>query len=550
MKTPMKIIYRTLTIIMLTVLPFIKVIGEPVIQNNPDGKRQYRQSDTFSDFDIQVKGDISVTDDDSGIKSISPGGYLKISKSTFGNKRSVIVESNSKGDLNFQYYEGRSEKPFDPEGRKWLSDVMLDVIRITGIDAENRTKRIYANKGVQGVLDEIHEIPSNSVMALYFGALLKNFNLNETELNFVCAAIPQEMSSNTESAQLFREFTDLFLKTNSTAIVFFRSVSKLSSNTERGNVLTNIHTKIDFNDPQVTESYFGGIDKMSSNTETGEVLRYTARNQNLPDQAVVRLLMSVMKMSSNTEMGAVLTSLDKLNMGNSDVSAAYFSTIDKMSSNTEAGNTLRQLITDYDLDDDNYIRLLRSVKKLSSNTEMGSVMRSIKKINLANPEVNEAYFLAINSMSSNTEAGSVLRYTIKYNDLNTDSWLSLFNSVSKLSSKTEMGSVMSVAVYYMPFEKPVLNKFFDAASHFSSSTEQGRVLSDVIESSNLNKYAVIGVLNNAKKMVSNTEKSNVMIKVAGTSFITDPDVKSAYTELAGTLTSDSEYRRVMDKIVK
>ena len=60
-------------------------------QTYQDGKKKYRFYDVFSSFDIQVKGDISINDDDTGIKSISPGGYIKISKRTFGNKRTIII---------------------------------------------------------------------------------------------------------------------------------------------------------------------------------------------------------------------------------------------------------------------------------------------------------------------------------------------------------------------------------------------------------------------------------------------------------------------------
>ena len=121
-------------------------------------KIHYNYKDNFTNYDVQVKGDIKVTDDDSGIKSISPGGYLKVSKKTFGNKRSLIVESNASGKLSYEYYVGRTKTPYEPEGRQWLSEILLDVIRITGIDAKGRVNRIYKSKGVDGVLREINEI--------------------------------------------------------------------------------------------------------------------------------------------------------------------------------------------------------------------------------------------------------------------------------------------------------------------------------------------------------------------------------------------------------
>jgi hypothetical protein len=134
-------------------LGFAVIQANASIQQAPDGKKQYKYRDTLSSYDVQVNGDIEVNDTDSGIKSISPGGYLKISKKAFGNKRSVVVESDSRGELTYEYYEGSKKIPYEPEGRKWLSDVLLEVVRLTGIDAEGRTKRIHAKRGVDGVLE-------------------------------------------------------------------------------------------------------------------------------------------------------------------------------------------------------------------------------------------------------------------------------------------------------------------------------------------------------------------------------------------------------------
>jgi len=517
--------------------------------NIVNGRKQYKYSDSFTNYEVQVKGDIKVNDDDTRITSISRGGYLKISKKTFGNKRSLIIESNSNGVLNYEFYEGRREVPFDPEGIKWLADVLLDIVRMTGIDVEGRTKRIYKNRGINGFLEEVHEISSNSITGLYFEALLTNVKLNDDELVSVCTSISREISSNTERGRLFRKYSDEFMVNNTLAITYFESISILSSNTERGSVLKSINTQIDFNDPKVTEAFFACIDKMSSNTERGGVLRHVEKNQTLSNAAYTRLLMSVKKLSSNTEMGSVMRYLRNIDMTNTEVSTAWFNALDAMSSNTEAGSTMRHLIKNYNLDDNNYVRLLSSVKKLSSNTEAGSVLRSVRDLNLANPEINAAYFIAISTLSSNTEAGSVLRHTIKYYKLDQNSWSSFLMTTGKLSSNTEMGSVLRSAIPEMPFEKEVLDGFFAAVKHMSSNTEKGRALRTMAENTRLTKLAALGIIDSSRLMSSNTEKSSVLRAVAETEHVKDEEVKSAYMAAARTLSSDIEYRRVIDQLL-
>jgi hypothetical protein len=546
MKTILKIF---LTIILAAIV--FSASAQQYAQNYRIGeKKHYRYSDNFTDYEVQVKGDIKVNDNDTEIVSISPGGYLKVSKKSFGNKRSILIESNSNGKLVYEYYEGRQKIPFDPEGKKWLSDVLLDIIRMTGIDVEGRTKRIYKIGGIDEFVDEVDEIGSNSVSSLYFHTLLENHSLNEKELIIVIHAISRDISSNTECGNLYRDFSDKFMINNNVTAAYFTGISRLSSNSEMGSILRKITAEIDFNNTEVTEAYFTCIDRMSSNSERGNVMRHVENSQKLSEDAYIRLLLSVKKLSSNSEMGSILRSLDNMNFKNANISNAYFNDIDAMSSNSEAGQTLKYLIKNNNISTDNYIRLLKSVQKLSSNMEVSSVLRSITKLDISNPSINDEYFTSINLMSSNSEAGSVLRYAIKNYELDANNWLSLLRVTGKLSSNTEMGYVLRAALKSMPFDKIDVDAFLEATRKMSSNSEMSSVLMEMIKSEKLNEYTCNKILKASRILSSNTEKSKVLRAVASTKYIQNNDIKNTYFDVARTLSSDSEYRNVMEAINK
>ena len=105
--------------------------------------QQFRFVQGLNTMEIQFDGDIRVGDNDRSISSISPGGYLKFSIRTFGNKRELTISSDRSGQLSYEYLEGRTEVPYEPEGRKWMEDVLIDVIRTTVIYAEGRTNSIF-----------------------------------------------------------------------------------------------------------------------------------------------------------------------------------------------------------------------------------------------------------------------------------------------------------------------------------------------------------------------------------------------------------------------
>src|SRR5690348_9711284 len=94
----------------------------------------------YQSFNVEMRGKIEITDDDKDIKSMSPDGYLEITKTVFGSRRTLVISPQS-GGLKREYYEGRTSMPWEPEGRKWLAEIMPELLRTTTIAAESRVNR-------------------------------------------------------------------------------------------------------------------------------------------------------------------------------------------------------------------------------------------------------------------------------------------------------------------------------------------------------------------------------------------------------------------------
>ena len=458
-----------------------------------------RSYDTGTTIEVKSKGKITVSDEDTEIVSISPNGYLRFSQKTFGNKRSIDIESDSNGNLSYEYREGRKEIPFEPDGKRWLADVLLDVIRTSGIDSDGRVKRIYAKHGINGVISEIKEISRSSVMKRYFEATLDNITLNTHETELVCEKITILIASNTDRATLYRKYQDNFMQNNTLTCTYFNCVSKLSSNTERGSILRSIKKDIDFTDNDVIEAYFNSLNKLSSSTEAGSTIRHLVKNQDINDKAMIAMLRCIRRITSNTEIGSLMRNLRKVNFNNTDIVTTYFEVVNTMTSNTEAGSVLKELLREEDMNNITMAELLRTVKKLTSNTEIGSILRQIKKIDFNDDEIRIAYFATVNTMTSNTEEGSVLRYTLRTHEMNKAAFKDFYFAAKRLSSDTELSLVLRSSISQLPNDRDLLNAFFLGVSSISSNTEHGRVLREFLDKSNLTEDMIIRTLESTKK---------------------------------------------------
>ena len=134
-------------------------------------KTVWNHSNGLSNFNVEIRGKIDLTDDDKDIKSISADGYLEINKTVFGSKRTLIITPQG-NSLKREYYEGRTSMPFDPEGRKWMNEILPELVRTTTIGAEGRVSRFYKQGGVNAVLQEINRLESDYVKAHYANALM------------------------------------------------------------------------------------------------------------------------------------------------------------------------------------------------------------------------------------------------------------------------------------------------------------------------------------------------------------------------------------------
>jgi hypothetical protein len=165
-----------------------------IAQSSSSGSSKYTINDNNQKFSLETNGKITISDDEKSISAISPGGYLKIEKTTFGNSRSLFITSKGSA-LDYEYKEGGRTKPFEPDGRIWLSEMLPELLSTTTIAADSRVDRLYAKGGARSVLGAFPQLKGDHVKSSYFSLLLKK-NLNPSEISAVVDAVPSNLTSD------------------------------------------------------------------------------------------------------------------------------------------------------------------------------------------------------------------------------------------------------------------------------------------------------------------------------------------------------------------
>jgi hypothetical protein len=569
----MKTKITLLTALLLTV-GFMPAKADKIFQKWIDREHHYSVQQNFNEFEVKYKGKILVTDDDKDIKSITPGGYLKIKRSSFGSNRSLLIESDRNGNLSRKYYEGNKEKNFNQEGRAWLEDILVSVIRKTGIGGKERVMRIYQNHGVDGVIDEMEEMDGSSqsfeinfgfyksvnstgtnARYMYIKALIDNAELSRGELKDVLDAL-EDIPSNSTKGSMLREILSKYELDDDLMEDFLYTTSTLSYNTERGNTLRAFQSKYKI-DRSNYKGYFDIIDDMSINSEKGNVLKPLLESQKLDDAVMSELLETLEDFSSSSETAAVLRlALTQM----SDDPRVVDDFKDAMENISSSHRKLREELMELYADRDYYQRrtdiqksmlidMMDMAMQYDPNTYKTPVLRKLHYSMTNDPEVLEKYFEVIESMDYNMEEYNVMLDLIRVHQLDEKGYLLLYEAAEDLARDDfEHGAaaILRESLDNIPKSDDVMEAFFDVLEDIDHNSAKEELIRMICYKGLANKKTIVHLLKTAEDIDVDVETAISLRHIHHVMPKDDSELNYVYETVVEDIESDYEFQRVKE----
>ncbi len=188
---------------------------------------------------MRYDGAVEFSDDDTDVKRLSPNGYLRIMDGGWFSGHTVEFRADSSGRIERRFWIGSSERPFEPEGRRWLSDTLPRVIRQTGIGASSRVARFLKAGGPSAVLAEISIIEGSWAKRVYFSELLKAASLDASTRARVLSQAGREIDSDFELATLLISSADQLVADDTSRKAYLDAARSISSDFELRRVLSS-----------------------------------------------------------------------------------------------------------------------------------------------------------------------------------------------------------------------------------------------------------------------------------------------------------------------
>jgi hypothetical protein len=497
-----------LLLAVLLILPNLLSAQETFTLDGSGNKTHtYKNSTGVTNTELEYRGKIIFTDDETDVKYISPGGFLKFSKRSFGNKRIIILEGESNNQINREYREGSKELPFEPDGRKWMASVLPEIIRTTGIGAEERAKKFYANGGIDALIKEIDMLPTNYVRRIYYDASFKIPGLKTKDMVVLVNDASENITSSYELSQILTNNSEVIGK-NDQAVAAAMNVAKdIGSSYEQSRVFRHYLTKVAIN-------------------STNKAL----------------VIKNVREIGSSYEQSKVLQAIIEADLSKENVNLV-FTEVEHISSSYEQSKVLQLLISKQTTADLDVNKLLETVDKISSSYEQAKVLT--KLINSA--RLNSSQIIAISKgakiISSSNEKSKLLQSIMKEQTVDEASINAILETAHDVSSSYEQSQVVRLAIANKNFTSTNFASVIKVSMVISSSYEQSKVLGDLIELKSVPEKYMIELIEAINTVSSSYERSKLLQKLAP-QLSANKEIRDAFFNAAEGLSND-EYGKVM-----
>ena len=316
---------------------------------------------------IHTEGKFALTDDWTGIASLSRGAEMRFEEDDGRTERRLDIEPGSDGSPVYTWKVDGKKRTFDAEGRKWLQGMLLYFVRSTGYDADRRVAWFLKHHGPDGLFAEISQIPGDYVKRIYFQKLFATRGLGEAVVGRALTQAGREIQSDYDLAESLLSAAGNQALAGAAARAFVDATRALESDYDHRRALTGLLDK-------------GPIDSAS----------------------LAALLRSARQIDSDYDLATLLTEVMKKNpLGDSGVLSAYAEAAREIGSDYDHHRALSAAVQRGDLSQEALLTVLRSAREIGSSYDRATLLVEIAGKYSLSGAARDAYREAAGSISSN-----------------------------------------------------------------------------------------------------------------------------------------------------
>lgn len=380
-----------------------------LIHAQDDEVSYFKENNTFNlkvnnsseKLNLALKGDISLGDDDKSISELSQNGSISYRK----KNQSLEVENDVKGNLLYTI-NGNKKTNLSEEDKAVVANCVKLLIDY-GVDADNRVKRIFAQKGTAGVLNEVSRFESDYVKEIYLSYLLKDQKLSKDEMIALLDKTDQYLKSDYYKAELLDGIMSSFLSEESTSEAYLKVVSNITSDYYQSTTVKKL-LSTSLNEKQFNQ-ILAVVNNMKSDYYQAEVLKILLSNNDISDEKFSNIMKITGSMKSDYYKAEIISALLKDKSLNSNRYSQTIVAIQNMKSGYYQYVILTNLADENTKDESAWSTLIDYAGKINSDYYQAELLMKIADKMPASETLRKKLIDAAKNISSDYYYGMVMR---------------------------------------------------------------------------------------------------------------------------------------------
>ena len=384
--------------------------GPQISQHQHDSHGNWSWSNGDEKLQAEFDGSFEFTDDDTDVRQISPGGWIKISDGAWLGRHSVEIAERG-GQLEHRYYVNGLERAYEPEGHAWLRENLPRFVRNSGIGAPARVARLLKSGGPSAVFAEIERIDGNYVRGVYYRELITQATLSPDDFRRLLTQAGSEMKhSDYELAELLIAVSDRLPNDDASRAAYFTAAVSLSSSYEIRRVYSTMLKRAPVS-PQILEGVLQHARGMSSDYDLAELLLAALPDQRLDQRSGEAFFAAASSLRSDYERSRVLQAVLKRNGLEDGLRAPFFRELDDVHASYERGRILQAVVARPDIGHDTLKLAIQATLRMD-NYEAAQLLLAIARRQTIPDDLRDSYVQAADRLGE-YEQGQVMTALVR-----------------------------------------------------------------------------------------------------------------------------------------
>jgi hypothetical protein len=318
--------------------------------------------------EINYSGKFQLLDDESGFKTISPGGYFKFRL----NDIRVKAESNLRGDIEYGIQNGNTDIPMNEDGKLLVRQAVKEMI-YWGYDADARMERVYQRGGIKALLNEVDSVKPDNIKIIYMSRLFTGDSLPHDEMVFV-----------------------------------IKKIKSLGSDMDKSRFLNKVSPD-QFKNPSIDSVYFEIISGMGSDMEKSNAIHHLLDQDSLNESNISAVLDISRTMGSEMDKAGVYSKLIDRNLIGGSLFDSLLKQISNMGSDMDKSNLFKKMTGLSPISENQWIGLIQSAATLGSDMDKSNLLIEIAPRMPKTDAVKAAFVKSAKSIGNDNDYGRVMR---------------------------------------------------------------------------------------------------------------------------------------------